>query len=371
MKKTLSWFEPDIGGIDNKYLKKCLKNGFPNEGEITFKFLDIIKKKIGSKYAVGSTSGTTAIYLALKSLNIGFRDEVIIPNVTFIATANAVHMTGAKPIMVDVNEHDLNMNFQEIEKKITKKTKAIIPVHVSGKAANIYEIKKIAKRNNIYMVEDSAEALFSKTNNKYLGTIGDLGCFSLAPNKIITSGQGGIIVTNNKKLYLNLIKLKDQGRTTRKAGKDGIHNYIGYNFKLTNIQSSIALAQLENISMRINRMKRNYYLYQKKLSKLNKLRIIKFDISGGELPLWTCVVYKKRDQLIEYLKKFNINCRKFWLPVNHQKPYRETKKNLHSHYKVSNKIYKNIFWLPSSYKLTDKDIGYITNKLKIFYNMYE
>jgi len=131
------------------------------------------------------------------------------------------------------------------------------------------------------------------------------------------------------------------------------------------------MSQLENISKRIKRLKRNYLLYQKELSRLKKLRIIKFDILKGELPLWTCVIYKRRDQLIEYLKGFNIDCRKFWLPINHQKPYRETKKNLLSQFKISNKIYKNIFWLPSSYKLNDKDIVYISNKLINFYNLHE
>tara|TARA_B100000700_G_C15016495_1_gene843547 strand:+ start:203 stop:1318 length:1116 start_codon:yes stop_codon:yes gene_type:complete len=371
MKKKYSWFEPSVGNLNNKYLQQCLKENFPNEGNITYNFLDLISKKIGSKFAVGTTSGTTAIYLALKSLDIGHGDEVIIPNITFIATANAVKMAGATPIILDTNELDLNINVNLIEDKITKKTKAIIPVHVSGKGADIIEILKIAKKNKIYVIEDSAESLFSKFKGKYLGTYGELGCFSLAPNKILTTGQGGIITTNSKKLYLKLIRLKDQGRTKRGNGGDDIHNYLGYNFKLTNIQASIGMMQMKNINKRISRLKRNYSLYVKYLKNIKSIKIISFDINKGELPLWTCLVCNKRNDLVKFLEKFDIECRNFWLPINHQRPYKASLKTIKKDFKISSTIYKKVFWLPSSYNLKDKDIIYISKKIISYFAKYE
>ena len=219
--------------------KKVLKNNFPNEGNFTKLFEKKISKLLKVKYVVSATSGTVSIFLALKALGIKKGDEVIVPNITFPATANAVVLSGAKPVLVDINKDDLLINEKSLIKKINRRTKAIIPVHISGRGSNIKKILKIAKLKKIFVVEDAAEAFMSKVNKKYLGTFGDLGCFSFAPNKIITTGQGGVVVTNNKSIYKNLSKLKDQGRVGPTTGGEDIYNSVGYNFKFTNLDKCI------------------------------------------------------------------------------------------------------------------------------------
>ena len=228
--KKILLAEPYIENIKTiSLVKKVLKTNFPNEGKLTKLFEKKISKLLGAKYAVTTTSGTISIFLALKAAGIKEGDEVIVPNLTFPATANAVKLSGAKPILVDVNDNNLLINEKNLLKKINKKTKAIIPVHVSGRGSNIKEILKIAKNKKLFVIEDAAEAFMSKKDHKYLGTFGDLGCFSFAPNKIITTGQGGVVVTNNKLFYQNLCELKDQGRVGPTTGGEDKYNSVGYN----------------------------------------------------------------------------------------------------------------------------------------------
>src|SRR3989344_3587981 len=174
----IPWWMPKVEKEDYEFIKKALDANFVNEGPLTAQFENEIAKLVGAKYAVATTSGTAAIFLSLKALGIGYGDEVIVPDMTFIATANAVEMTGAKPVLVDINPKTLNMDPNKFADGITNKTKAVIPVHVSGRAAEIEKIMKIAQEKNIHVVEDAAEAFTSKHRGKCLGTYGIAGCLS-------------------------------------------------------------------------------------------------------------------------------------------------------------------------------------------------
>mgnify|MGYP001156784736 CR=1 FL=1 len=352
--------------IENKktisLVKRVLRSNFPNEGKYTKLFERKISKLLGVRYAVATTSGTISIFLALKAVGIGEGDEVIVPNLTFPATANAVKLSGAKPILTDINNNNLLIDEKKLIKKINKKTKAIIPVHVSGRGSNIKEILKIAKRRKIFVIEDAAEAFMSKKNYKYLGTFGDLGCFSFAPNKIITTGQGGIIVTNNKLIYQNLCELKDQGRIGPTTGGEDKYNSVGYNFKYTNLQAALGLDQLRTINQRVNRLKNHYKFYKKNLIQNKKFKLIGFDLKNGELPLWTDVYSSKRNKLFKYLKDKRIFCRYFWHPLNTCKPYKQSFFSL----KNSKKLQGKLMWLPSSLNLKKKDLFKICNFINKF-----
>ncbi len=362
----VNFWEPVIGNQEFKNIQKVLKMNWPNEGEFTQKLEQKIERLLNVKYAICVTSGTISIFLALKALGVDNQDEVIIPDITFGATAMAVKLTGAKLVLVDVNEKNLSFNIKELQSKINKKTKAIIPVHISGRAAQMDTLKKIAKKNKIYIVEDAAEALFSKYKNRYLGTIGDLGCFSLTASKTITTGQGGIIVTNKKKLYKKIKLLKNQGILGKSDGGNVKHTSIGFNFKYTNIQAAMGLAQISSIRNRLKKLKEINKAYVKKLKFLNEIKVLDFNLSGGEIPLWTDVcAYKKRDKLIDFLKKNGVECRKFWYPVHQQKPFKQKD----SKYKVSTSISKKLFWLPSSLTLTEKKISYVCDLIKKFYKL--
>lgn len=361
--RKIPWWEPKIGKREYAYIHRVLKNNYPNEGPLTIEFEKKLSKLLKVKYVVLVPNCTCAMFLSLKALGVGSGDEVIVPDVTFIATANAVEMTGAKPILVDIDPQRLTLDPTSFKKSITKKTKAVIPVHVSGRAVNMTKILEIAKDSNISVVEDAAEAFMSMYKGKYLGTIGKAGCFSLSPAKTITTGQGGFIATNNYNMYTSLIELKDQGRPTRGTGGDDIHYTIGYNFKFTDLQAAVGLGQLKYLNSRVKRLRRNYILYRKYLDNVKGIKILDFDIDNGELPQWTDAIITDRDNLEKYLRKQFIDCRNLWFPIHQQKPY----KLPDAIFPNSTKIAKRALWLPSAYTFTDKDIKYVCSHIKKFF----
>lgn len=362
----IPWLSPQVGKKERQLIDKVLANGYLNEGKYTRMFDEEIRKLLGCKYAISVTSGTAAMFISLKALGIGFGDEVIVPDLTFIATANAVAMTGALPVLVDVDIKTLTMDSEAFRKAITKKTKAVIPVHVSGRGADMKAILTIAKKHNIEVVEDAAEAFMSKYKGKYLGTWGRLGCFSWSPAKIITTGQGGTIVTNDERLQTILRQLKDQGRSKQGTGGDDIHDGLGYNFKWTDLQAAVGLGQLSNLKERIDKKIRHYLLYKKYLNHLSQVSIFDFDIENGELPLWTDGCFQDRDKLDKYLSSKQIDCRRFWFPVNTQHPYKLQNNNF------SNATYlaPKILWLPSGMDMTDKEVKVVSDQIKTFYNNF-
>jgi perosamine synthetase len=352
-KKKIILAEPSIPRSKTlSYLKKVLKENFPNEGKYTRIFENKLSKLLNVKYVVACTSGTISIFLGLKALGVRREDEVLVPNITFPATLNAISLLGAKPVLVDVNKETLLMSVKNLKKKINKKTRAILPVHISGRGSNVKEIAKVAKKNKLFIVEDAAEAFMSSINKKYLGTFGDVGCFSFAPNKIITTGQGGAIVTNTKSVYLKLKQLKDQGRIGSTTGGEDNYESIGYNFKFTNLQASLGVAQLETIKLRIKTLRNNHLFYKKNIKKNKNIKLFNFDLKSGELPLWTDILCSKRNKLFKFLESKNIIGRYFWHPVNQCKPYKQSFKNLENSKQLQNKL----MWLPSSLNMKKKDL---------------
>jgi len=358
---NLNWWEPRLYKKDLKLLNEVISKNFVNEGDFNSLFENKISKILKTKYVCTTTSGTSALFLALKAINIKHNDEVLIPNCTFIATANAVRLAGAKCVFIDIDPKSLNLNPELIEQKITKKTKAIIPVHISGRACDLVAIKKIANKFKLKIIEDAAEAFNSNFNDKKLGTIGDIGCFSLSPNKIITTGQGGFLTTNSLKLYTKIKQLKDQGRFKRGSGGKDLHKFEGFNFKFNDIQASIGLGQLNYINSRTDHQKRMYNIYYDKLSKLNFISFYKFNTDMGELPLWIDVKLENINKFIKYLEIFKIPYRKFWLPITTQKEYFEKEM-----YPNAFDTSKNSLWLPSSFNLTFKQINYICKIIQKF-----
>ena len=361
--RKIEWWTPRLGNQEKKFINQVFKSHFPNEGQLTASFEAKIAQLVGARYAVAVTSGTSAIFLALKSLGIKSGDEVIIPDITFIATVNAVEMTGAKPILVDIDPQTLNISTAEILKALTPKTKAIVPVHVSGRAAAMEKILAIAKKRNIFVVEDAAECLCSKYHGEYLGTWSDAGCFSFSPNKTITTGQGGMIVTDRKDIYQRLKELKDQGRPFRGTGGDDMHPAIGYNFKFTDIQAAIGLGQLTYLQERLQRMVIIHREYQRYLSGMEGLRLFPFDLSDGEIPQWTDVCLEKRDALDSYLKKHEIYCRRYWFPIHTQAPYKMSD----DRFPQSTSLSPQALWLPSAFTMTKKDVKVICDHIKNFF----
>lgn len=362
--KKIPWWQPQFGKKEVTLLKSVLQSAFPNEGKLTTEFENNIGEHLGVKHVLAVTSATAAMFLSLKSAGIGYGDEVIVPDITFIATANAVEMTGAKAILVDVDPLTLTIDINCFERAITDKTKAVIPVHISGRAADMHEVSKIAKRKKLLVVEDAAEAFMSKYKGKYLGTFGDMGCFSLSPAKTISTGQGGLIVTNDDDLYLKLKMLKDQGRPVRGTGGNDIHPALGFNFKFTDLQAAVGLGQLVYLEKRIQRMRKNHRIYKKLLSQLKEVSVLPFKVDAGELPQWTDVLTERRDDLVAFLKKKNIGSRNFWYPIHSQAYYKLSDE----HFPISSALSPKALWLPSAFTLSDNDIVTVCKLIKTFFS---
>jgi perosamine synthetase len=364
MSASIAWWSPQMTGAELPLVRGVLDSNYINDGEVTEEFERRIASLVGAKHAIGVTSGTSAIYLSLVALGVGPGCEVIVPDVTFVATANAAAMTGASPVLVDVDPRNLNISVPALEAAITPKTRAVIPVHVSGRAADMEEINRVCRARNIAVVEDAAEALCSQHKGRGLGTFGRAGCFSFSPNKTITTGQGGIIVTDEDELAQRLRQLKDQGRPIRGTGGDDVHPALGFNFKLTNLQSAVGLGQLESLTERLERIRSTYRIYRDALQGIDSIRVIGFDIDHGEQPQWIDALADRRNELDAFLAQNGAGCRRFWFPLHTQKPYLRSD----AAFPNSTRLCKEAIWLPSAFQLRDDDVRHVCRLIRQFYN---
>lgn len=350
--------EPVINNKELENVTDCIRSTWISSiGKYIHEFENNFSSYCNTKYGVSVTNGTSALILALMSLNIGKDDEVIIPNLTFIATANAVNYVRAKPVLVDCEKETWNIDPLKIEKLITNKTKSIIPVHLYGHPCDMDEIMKIAKKYNLKVIEDAAESHGAEYKTKKVGSIGHIGCFSFYGNKIITTGEGGMCVTNNKLLADKMRLLKDQGMSIKKRYW---HNIIGYNFRMTNIQASIGCAQLEKIDKFIEIKRWNAAFYNSLLKECKKI-ITPPEKSWVKNTYWLYSILIKDtniNKVIIKLKEKNIDSRRFFYPINIQPPYKQK-----GDFKVSNKISRVGISLPSSVNLAESEIKYICNTL--------
>jgi len=331
--------------LDN--LKKYIYSGaWFTEHKQTKKLEKNFSKFLKIKDTVIFPNGTLTMSSILHCLGIKRGDEVLVSNYTMVATANVAQMFGGKTILVDINPDNLCMDPIDLEKKITKKTKFVIYTSMNGRAGYLDEIIKICKKKKLLLIEDAAHSIGSKHKNKYLGTLGIAGSFSFSMPKLITTGQGGAVVSNNKLLLKKLRKFKDFGR--KKSGND-IHDTLGYNYKVSDMQSVLAIGQLKNIDERVKKKRMIYDTYYKELHK-NKSFII-FPRNKNETP-WSFDLYSKKTKKIKkLLMKNNIMSRDVYPPLNSQKIYKHIKG-----LKISNFFCKNGLWLPSSLNLKKNDI---------------
>jgi perosamine synthetase len=363
MSTRIPWWSPQIGPREYELVRQVLDSNYINEGEVTERFEKRIADLLGTKHAVAVTSGTAAITLALFGLGIGPGDEVVVPDMTFIATANAVTLAGAKPVLVDVDPATLSIDPTRFEQAIGPRTKAVVPVHVSGRAADMSAVGTIAAKHGLHVVEDAAEALMSRHHGHWLGTFGKAGCFSFSPNKTITTGQGGVVVTDDDSLEVRLRELKDQGRPIRGTGGDDVHKSVGFNFKLTNVQAAIGLAQLDYLEHRLSRLKAIYKIYSRRLRGVGDLRLFDVDVDNGESPQWVDALTCRRDDLARHLTAQGMGVRKFWYPIHTQAPYRGDDKDFPN----STRLAREAIWLPSAFTITDDDVAAVCDSVRAFF----
>lgn len=360
--KRINQIEPWLDKKEQNAVLKYLKSGaWLTEFKKTREFEKLISEFVGAKYCSVLSNGTVSLFVALSALGIGRGDEVIVPDYTMIASANAIVLSGAKPVLVDIDYKDLCLDFKETKKAITQKTKAIMLVSINGRCPEIEKFVNLAKEKNIFLIEDAAQSLGSFFGGKHLGTFGDIGSFSFSMPKVITTGQGGALVTNNKEIYEKILELKDFGRKT--AGID-VHESIGYNFKFTDLQAVIGIEQIKKLEWRIKRKKEIYNIYKSQLEDIKEIEFIKTDTN--DTSLWfidVLVPENKREGLAKFLEENNIGSRIFYPAIHTQEPYKKNKGN----FEKSEIVSKKGLWLPSSSFLSDKDIKYVCNKIKHFF----
>jgi perosamine synthetase len=353
MNKQIAWWKPLLGTREKDLVCRVIEANFPNEGEYTDTFEKGVAELCGVPYAVAATSGTAALFLALKACEVGPGDQVIVPNCTFIATANAVRLAGAEPVLVDVDPRSFCIDVGATERAITRRTRAIIPVHVSGRAADMPRLLALAEGHGFRVIEDAAEALGSRNFGRALGSLGDLGCFSFSAYKTITTGQGGMVVTSNKQFVDRLRELKDQGRPVRGTGGADEHRSTGYNFKLTNLQAAVGVAQLEDLPRRLSRLRSTYEIYERELRGVQGVTLPGFDLQAGECPQWVDAEIKGRDSLQSYLRARGVHTREFWRPLHTQAPYADAP----GPFPASEAVASQGLWLSSALDLDDTDVA--------------
>ena len=349
--------QPFLGMAEYEAIKVCFENNWITEGPKSKEFSDRLCKLMGCKYGVFAPNGTLALYLGLRALGIGPGDEVIVPDFTFIASANAVEMVGAKPVFADINRDTLHVDIEECEKLITKHTKAIMPVHIYGAAANMDKIMTFANKYNLKVIEDAAQALGVYWNKKHCGTFGEVGCFSFFADKTITTGEGGFVCTDDEKIYNELIYLRNQGRLNRGSF---IHPRIGYNFRITDIQSAIGLVQLDKLELIEENKLKIFDLYKKNLQGVDGLQIIVPEDKSNFIPFRIAIIFeKKSDKISEYLISKDIETRTFFYPIHKQPCY-----NTDLVLKNSTYVYEHGLCFPAYAELGEKEIIYICNHIK-------
>lgn len=364
MKYKVPQVEPYVGEEELENLREVIRRKWLTEGDFSREFLELIKDFTGAKYAVLVNNGTLGLFLALLALGIGRGDEVIIPDFTFNASASAVAFTGAKPVFVDIEEGTLNIDVEKIEEAITEKTKAIMPVHIYGQSANMDPISKLAKKYNLKIIEDAAQAYGVFYKGKHAGTIGDVGVISFFGDKTVACGEGGVILTNNEELYERLRYLRNQGRL---ESGSFIHPQLGMNFRMTDLQCAVGIAQLKKFKEIEKKKLENYRLYQSLLRDLEEISFIEEVNYSNFVPFRVPIKVKDNlEELIQYLEESRIQTRRFFYPL-HWQPCFDYLGYEEDAFPVANKAYSEGLCLPVFPSLRDKQIEYICEKIKKFF----
>jgi Predicted pyridoxal phosphate-dependent enzyme apparently involved in regulation of cell wall biogenesis len=359
--------EPILAGNELKYITDAVSTGWiSSAGSYIEKFESAFAEYCGVKYGVAVCNGTVALHLALTSLGIGSGDEVIIPDFTMIASAFAVCYTGAKPVFIDADKDTWNIDVRTIEEKITPKTKAIMPVHIFGNMCGMDKIAELADKHNLFIVEDAAEAHGAEYKNKKSGSFSDIAAFSFFANKNITTGEGGMVVTDSEVLFKKAKYFKNLCFPLD-GSRNYLHSDIGFNYRMSNLHAAIGLAQVEKADYYRELRIKNHLLYEKYLSDCEGI-VFQIDEADSLNVHWMNPILidpvkfgRSRDEVMAHLKQSGIDTRLLFNGMHRQKALNEYGCDCTGNYKVTDYLSKSGFYLPSSSGLTDEDIERICN----------
>lgn len=364
----ISLVNPKFDGNELEYVTDCIVSGWiSSQGKYVTQFEQLFSEYVGSSSALAVSNGTVALHLALVSLGIGPGDEVLVPDLTFAAPINAILYTGATPVLVDVDMLTMSINPHLAEKAITNKTKAIIAVHLYGHPANMDAILGLSKKFDLIVIEDCAEALGSRYKDKHVGIFGDAATFSFFGNKTITTGEGGMILFKDKNIHSRARVLRDHGMS---PDRRYWHQEIGYNYRLTNIQAAVGVAQLERIDFFVE--KKRWIAGQYNIH-LKDLQCLQIPSDVGEIYnsywLYTVILLNEhafmRNSLIDFLMRNGVESRPVFYPLHKMPPYLEFK-NKNDLYSVSSYLSNGGISLPSSTLNSEADILRVCNLIRKF-----
>ena len=352
---------PSITEKEISYVNDAVINGWNEKyNEYIIKFQEAFSRYVGVKYALTTSSCTGAMHLGLKSFGVKDNDEVIVPEITWVASASSVRYVNAKPIFVDIEEDTWCISPESVRKAITSKTKAIMPVHVYGHPANMDEIMEIANENNLIVIEDAAPSLGAVYKEKKTGSIGHCSAFSFAGAKMVTTGEGGILLTNDSEKFEEAKKLGEHGKS---LDKTLWVDKIGFNYKMSNIQAALGLAQLERIEELLGKKRQIFSWYKKRLGEIEGIKINVEKPHCRNTYWMSTVVLEKdfgisRDEVIQKLKEWNIDSRPTFYPLSHLPMFTI------QHNKNAENFSKNGINLPSGHNLEEHHVEYICQVLE-------
>lgn len=357
--------EPTLTGNELKYVTDCIKtNWISSNGKYITEFENRFAQYCEAKHGISCCNGTVAIHLALAALDLKKGDEVIVPSFTMIGTVNPILYCGATPVFVDSEPETWNMDISQVEEKITERTKAIIAVHIYGHPVDMDPLKKIAKEHGLALIEDAAEAHGAEYKGMKAGSIGDIGCFSFYANKIITTGEGGMVVTNDDNLANRMRSLKNHAFGVPRF----IHHEVGFNYRMTNIQAAIGLAQLEHIDRFIEARRSNARRYNDLLKDVPGVTLPK-EMPYAKNVYWMYGLLLEdnfgisKDEAMEKLKVLGVETRSFFMPMHQQPAY--TKLGITSgRLPVSEELFRKGLYLPSSSSLTEEQINTVADAIR-------
>ena len=350
------WFDDSEAKALYDYIKS---GGWVTEFHQTRRFEEMIADFVGAQHCVVTNSGTISLTIALLAVGIGPGDEVIVPDLTMVATPNSAKLIGAEPVFVDVEPDTLCLDIDQAMKAVTGRTKAVIHVSFNGRCNDIERLQAWCSDRGIPLIEDAAQSLGSYHNGRHLGTIGDISCFSFSAPKIITTGQGGALVTNSDEFALRIRKLEDFGRT---EGGNDIHHSIGFNFKFTDIQAAIGIEQMNKLPWRVERKKEIYSDFTRQLADVEDVTWLPADLDGTT-PWFIDVYVHDPDGLQAHLKTQGIGSRRIYPPIHSQRAYRLD----HLAFPVTEQASSEGLWLPSSTKLGDDDVARVCQTIRGYF----
>lgn len=359
---------PSLNGNEKKYLIDCIETGWiSSEGPAVKQFEQNVAAYVGRKYAVAVCNGSAALDMAMQAIELQPDDEVIMPSFTIISPAAAVVRQGAKPILIDSDPQTWNMRPEEIEAKITPRTKAICIVHIYGLPVDVQPILDLAKKHNLYVIEDAAEMHGQTYNGKHCGSFGDISTFSFYPNKHITTGEGGMCLTDNPKLAERLQSLRN---LCFMPNRRFVHEEIGWNYRMTNLQAALGLAQLEQLDNFIVRKREIGKMYRTLLADCPHIELSLEKTDYADNIYWVFGIILKETcpynaiEMMQLLAAKNIGCRPFFYPMHLQPVFQKRGWYTDESYPTAERMGERGFYVPSGLGLTDEEIVYVATTFK-------